>query len=509
MSTEEIIGSPQQVAIWDALRDGSGHILGRARAGTGKTVAIIEGVKRMPFRKFRIAFVAFNKSIAKELQEKIPSSAKAFTLHSMALQGIKRWNPDVVIDTKRKKVQSAFDEAWSELPSSFVFSRLSEYRVRTAAVKCASLCKNEGYGIYGEFLDDERSSAFIGSILDHYDIDVPLEFERELMVEVVQLMLEYAADYVDLIDFDDMAWFPGVHEGITLPKYDLLVVDESQDLNLTQHYLVEQSAGERVLLAGDDRQQIYSWRGVSLDSIGLLTESLGEVDEFPLTVSRRCPQSVVELAKRLVPDFEAMPDAPEGHVGNCSERDVVRYAAPGDMILCRTNGPNLSMFYQLLAAGKSAFVLGRGSTSTQLIQAIKQLQADDMTEFHEKLARYEKRQVRSLEQQEAPRSRFALLEDKITCLRSIAEHCHSTSHMLSYVENMFSAKDRAESITLSSIHKAKGLEAKNVWILKPQQMPHSMATKDWEIEQELNCCYVAVTRSAGKLMFAGKTPRCL
>ena len=54
---------------------------------------------------------------------------------------------------------------------------------------------------------------------------------------------------------------------------------------------------------------------------------------------------------------------------------------------------------------------------------------------------------------------------------------------------------------MSTIHKAKGLEADNVYIACRDLMPSSRAKKDWEIRQEYNLMYVAYTRARDILGF--------
>jgi len=56
-------------------------------------------------------------------------------------------------------------------------------------------------------------------------------------------------------------------------------------------------------------------------------------------------------------------------------------------------------------------------------------------------------------------------------------------------------------IKLSSVHRAKGLEAERVFLLDPHRMPSSRAEKDWELEQENNLIYVAYTRARRALWF--------
>ena len=60
-----------------------------------------------------------------------------------------------------------------------------------------------------------------------------------------------------------------------------------------------------------------------------------------------------------------------------------------------------------------------------------------------------------------------------------------------------------DGVLLSSIHKAKGLEADRVFLIEPEgaPVPHPMAKQDWEIEQEWNLRYVAITRAKKELIY--------
>lgn len=61
--------------------------------------------------------------------------------------------------------------------------------------------------------------------------------------------------------------------------------------------------------------------------------------------------------------------------------------------------------------------------------------------------------------------------------------------------------DENDAIVLSTVHKAKGLEADNIFIYYPSLMPLKLATKDWEIKTEDNLIYVAYTRAKKTLNF--------
>jgi len=54
---------------------------------------------------------------------------------------------------------------------------------------------------------------------------------------------------------------------------------------------------------------------------------------------------------------------------------------------------------------------------------------------------------------------------------------------------------------LSTIHKAKGLEADRVFLLQPELIPSKFAVEDWEIEQEQKLLFVAYSRPKKELIF--------
>jgi superfamily I DNA/RNA helicase len=60
---------------------------------------------------------------------------------------------------------------------------------------------------------------------------------------------------------------------------------------------------------------------------------------------------------------------------------------------------------------------------------------------------------------------------------------------------------KPEGTLLSSVHRAKGLEAKRVFILRPDLMPHPKAKSAWEKGQEANLEYVAITRAIEELVY--------
>ena len=70
-----------------------------------------------------------------------------------------------------------------------------------------------------------------------------------------------------------------------------------------------------------------------------------------------------------------------------------------------------------------------------------------------------------------------------------------------YIDKLFSDDHVKNAVTLSTVHKAKGLEANRVAIFLPNKLPltYKNQTK-WQFEQEMNLKYVALTRAKKELI---------
>ena len=91
------------------------------------------------------------------------------------------------------------------------------------------------------------------------------------------------------------------------------------------------------------------------------------------------------------------------------------------------------------------------------------------------------------------------------CLQYFCDNLDNVWDVQKRITEVFSDIDHngqlRKEVTLSSIHRAKGLEASHVYILRPELLPHPMAKRPWEQVQEKNIEYVALTRSLDTLSF--------
>jgi superfamily I DNA/RNA helicase len=333
----------------------------------------------------------------------------------------------------------------------------------------------------------------------------------DLVPRVLERCLDVQRD--GKIDFNDMIWLPVV---LNLPvcRYDLLLVDEAQDLNRCQQELAKK-AGARLIFCGDDRQAIYGFAGADSESMNrlqtdLTLTSVGCV-ELPLTVTRRCGKAIVADAQKIVPDFSAHESNGEGTISYMSFSEEYSQSNPcyrtsiraGDMALCRVNAPLVSQCFKFIREGRKATIQGR-DIAQGLITTVNKMRASSVEHLIEKLEDWAQKEIaRESVKRNPNEDKIIAVQDRLDCLICFTEGSTTIQDVIRRIEAIFTDDKHAPGIRLSSIHKAKGLEAKRVFFLRPEGAgcPHPMARTPWQQAQEQNLCYVAVTRAIEELVY--------
>jgi superfamily I DNA/RNA helicase len=165
----------------------------------------------------------------------------------------------------------------------------------------------------------------------------------------------------------------------------------------------------------------------------------------------------------------------------------------GDFVLCRTTSPLIETCLSFIRKGRKAQVRGR-EIGTGLLNLITQMGGKDIDEFLSKLGEYEQFQSERLSRMNKEQQLIEL-QDKVRCLRVFAEISKDLVDMRQRITAMFS-DNTSTGITCMTVHKSKGLQAPNVYIIRPEQLP--MKKDDAE---EMRIKYVAVTRAQERLFF--------
>lgn len=269
-------------------------------------------------------------------------------------------------------------------------------------------------------------------------------------------------------------------------------------------------------------QAIYGFRGADSNSMSMLAEEF-ECEHLPLTISYRCPTSVIAEARRFVSHIEAAPDAPEGKVHhNVNLYTVLRNTAalcagtsdeqtpdapsdraftPRDLVVCRTTKPLIALAFRAMKMRIPVKILGR-EIGQGLKTLIGKMRATDVDDLVVKLEAWAAREIDKAIAKQLD-EKVDQLQDKLDAILCLIEGLPETQRalpdLLECLESLFN--NNVQALTLSTIHKTKGMEAKRVWWLNASACPSKWAKKDWQKTQEINLCYVAVTRAMEELLY--------
>lgn len=478
--------SGYQQAIYDWIKAGSGNAVVEAVAGSGKTTTILDALH---LTSGKVLFTAFNAHIAAELQKRSPPHVRVMTLHSLGLKTCKRQLRGCEVDDQGAKLEGFVEQ---QIPDTDDMEKVRE--MRSIAKRLVSLTKST--------LIDVNDPDEIGDMADYYRIasDKVDDSDMAEIYQAVPAIVDCCLTDTSRVDFDDMVWLP-VALDLRVEQFDWVFVDECQDMNKCQLELALRAGGPRTrfVCVGDRNQAIYGFRGADTRAMESTIDRL-KATVFPLSITYRCPTKHVELAKRLVPEIEARPGAPEGKVTFTTLEAALPLMNQWDLVLCRTNAPLVRVAFSLIRLGKKAVIRGRdiGAGICSLIRKVSRgkIHSMSMESFAEKLEAYYLKEHARLA---AKKKSTLTLSDQVETITVLSEGIGNLQSLIDKTLSIFD--DKAQGIVCSSVHKAKGLEANRVWIAKPELMPHPMAEQPWELEQENHIKYVALTRAKEELYF--------
>lgn len=313
-------------------------------------------------------------------------------------------------------------------------------------------------------------------------------------VQYVVKTLRLNKENTNEVDFDDMCWLPIIYR-INVGKYDFVMIDESQDMSKVQIELALSAVKPdgRIIAVMDPYQAIYRFRGADHRVYENLKTRLNP-KELPLPICYRCPQAVIKLAQTLVPDIQAYENSPEGEIIDLNLLDLIKTAKAGDYVISRYNAPLIKNCMKFLKNSIPANILGRdiGDNLENLLKKSKKktvkaflewLKKWEITEKENLLAKYGKASTENI-------------SDKAECLRILSEDAEEISDIKKNIDTLFQENDESKIVLFSSIHKIKGKETNNVFVLAD--------TLSQGVQEERNLCYVAWTRSKKKLYLVRK-----
>lgn len=504
--------SQYQQGVFDWIDTGKGDVVVNAVAGSGKTTTLLQAATRLKVR--RALFVAFNRLIADELSKKLRDSGSimgASTIHSFGKNCLERH-----LNTKLRVQGNKY-------------LKLCRNYLKAQGIKHEGIVRNLYKLVnFSQLTLSDPTEKNLLHIVDHYDLkDIKIADNTWfVLVPAVRAVLDLGVQaYLQeqVIDFNDMVWLPTICN-VTVPQYDFVFVDECQDLNKAQLELIlkGRAPGGRFLFVGDRRQSLYGFAGADTESVDNIVKRTHAV-ELPLSICYRCATSHIEVARQVVKEIEPSPYAPAGEVGIMKTAALAQVEPSAEntvAILCRMTAPLVSACLKMISEGRRAIVRGKdiGKSITDIIDKIAEMKNNGLlrvVDIPEGVDYYRAVQLTALQAKEDNELAIEALYDRCDTVTALLQaylaECEQANSkpfldgFKAFIEAKFDDSLDDNMFVFSTVHKAKGLEFDTVFLLEAARtMPHPAAKKDWQIDQEYNIIYVALTRAKQRLYFLDK-----
>lgn len=492
--------TPQQSAFFQEVWTGVSSIVLEAVAGSGKTTVLMEALRKA---KGQVAVIAFNKSIAEELKKRIANmgmdwkKAEAGTVHSFGFRAYKKLQGNTAIGVDGGKVYNLVEAYFTDREDL-------DKEMKGMIRRLVSLAKNNGVGIQFPISDDLTWLELI----DLYDINDSDSISDNAIVPIAQEILIESNKIRDVVDFDDMIYFPLLFKA-KFWQYDIVMIDEAQDINWSRRTMAARmlkSTG-RLIAVGDRAQAIYGFTGADSASLDNIRREFNAI-EMPLSVCFRCGSDIISRAQTWNKVIQAKDGAIQGEVSSMTMVDFKNLTDlnSDSVMLCRNTKPLVEVAFDLIRRGIAVYVEGRdiGEGLKKLASRWKVKNIDSLIN---KLDVYRAREIAKAKAKNNE-AKIQMIEDQVDTLMVIISRVlllkkNRVSDVIDEIDMIFRDTDgqRAKCFTLSTIHKSKGREFHNVyWLDRAGTLPSKYAKKDWQIQQEFNLCYVAATRAMNRLI---------
>jgi len=500
----------EQAEIIKAVAAGGTSLMISAYAGTAKSTTLEMAA---PMVRERALALAFNKKIADELQDRLPSNFKARTLNSIGHGAWIRTIDKPTVNLDARKLGKLVTAVARDMKLPLATYQWEEVRGGVSNAMRAGLSPRD----IGSPLVEDTEGNWRDFIECTDSRDFPMLYDVAWRVLKASIDLARAGH----ISFDDQIYCPTILGG-SWEKYPRVFVDEAQDLSLLNHVMLDLCSAGPLAAVGDKRQAIYLFRGADSSSMDSMRRLRTTWNDLNLTLTFRCPRAIVTRQQGHAPGYRAAPANIDGRFlprpnfdgegwswADLQERAGEIPDSRQLAMLCRNNAPLVSMAFKLIREGVGCQMLGR-DIGHGLIQLTRKLSKEDslpITTFISGMNEWLDKECAIATANDKP-ERVDKLTDQVECLRATIEGANPSSvgDLRAVLQRVFS-KDNGQ-VMLSSVHQAKGLEWPLVVHLDPWRIPSKQSTfaaangDPRPLIQENNLRYVAETRTKHTLVEA-------
>jgi superfamily I DNA/RNA helicase len=468
-------------------------------------------------RHSAITMAMFNAPIAAETKSKLAASdlkAWSTTFHAAGWSALLRAFPNTKLSGTDAN-QAGYDK-WTKIVEELEIPE----RFRTFARKAMSMAKQRAFGVVCRMSDPIQWMKIVtdfsldDAIAAEY-LDSGLHPREKIIQEGLQWAFKALKKSNEMIpavcDHDDQIYGPLIRD-VKCFESDWLIVDEAQDTAPARRMLARKMLKQngRSLWIGDPCQGIYQFAGADNDAMDVVIKEWNAT-VLKLTMTFRCPQIIVRMAQRFVPDYRAAPTNPEGEYLDLKQDDFYKTYAktltPDTAILCRNTAPLVKTAFRLIALGVPCLVVGKdiGGQIVELVNRWRSIKT--LRTLRERLTAYLETETKKLLAAKKDAAADSL-NDRVETVFAVIDGLPKDAtldDLKAKVTEMFQKAPKGEQekkrIRLMTAHRSKGLEEDTIVIIGRKELfPSKYAKTAEQLQQEDNLLYVTLTRTMRRLI---------
>ena len=526
------------------LNNPQNNMLVNALAGSGKSTT---ACMLSEHSKTSDLYIAFNASVVEEFKKKIKNpKTKVMTMHSLAysimLYNVEQESKDSGekpkgFGSQRSKRTVSLDNF---KPHKILDEEITKRYGRYIEFAKRVFLKDNYVNLYNLCrltLTDMSSNKDVSRLINDHVLflyygdegySAPDISEITSTLKILDTKSKQQFETQGVIDFTDMLWITFnklKYDNWEVPYWALytnIYCDEVQDFsNIQLNFLkfIKRTKGRYVFI-GDFHQAIYNFAGANAQAFNQIPKMFAPVETFDLPICYRCAKSHLSRVNREY-GIPILPcdNAPMGFVKTIDKNKISEYAKAGDMVISRKNKWIAEVVLDLARNGTPIFIEDK-----EMVEAIKRqilsskcTSVGTLEKFLQKvISNYNKKLFEIVsknvhdggneeERLEAVLEAVAETNSKIdntSFLLEILEgylENHASSDSISkfsnFIDKLLNTIPSPNCVRLCSIHKAKGLEATNVFVLNEAKINYDFRNSKEQNIQEKNLSYIATTRA--------------
>jgi F-box protein 18 (helicase) len=447
-------------------------MLVNAYAGTGKTETLRLIAEANPGR--RLLYLSFNRQTALQAKKRFPENTDCRTIHSLAFQTTgKKFKDKLGMPTPQKVLQ------------------LLGVEKPYIAVLALEAIKEYCYSV-DRFLTEEHIDK---KILKKYPEVLPLA--KKIWREMQDLNSSLCMSHDGYLKL----W------SLNAPRIsaDIILLDEAQDTNpVTLKILMDQCdyGSCSLVLVGDSHQAIYAWRK-AVNAMEIAREVADHV--HPLTESFRFNQTIATNASKILNHYKGDPVHLKG-LGPSNS------SLPKSVIIGRRNGSLLSRAIPVVERGGTVHFAGTNERDKwdpyylyelQIPLDIVYLKMDQKELVETPQIRLFNDYQEIVDLIKGDGEGAGIDKELEKHVKLVDEYGDQLPDLIDKLRRFCRSPDVAQ-ISLSTAHRAKGLEWRSVEMLDDfasLQTERESDPFDREYLEEINLIYVAMTRASDSVSY--------